>query len=171
MPVAYQYTACGWFAGKVEDYGLLPNNATRTPPPVLEGKIPRWDGVKWDQVEDHKGKTGYVNGQPCTINEYGPLPDGWSDTPSLADAQTNKRQQINAGFDAAMTASLTMPSSSTPPLAFEVAYAIYDWRTEDPDGYAALLAIHTARRDALLAAVAAATSVEAVQAIAVSFAV
>lgn len=90
---------------------------------------------------------------------------------TVLDVQTAKRQQINSGFDAAMTASLTMPSSSTPPLAFEVAYAIYDWRTEDPDGYAALLAIHTARRDQLLAAVDAAPTVEAVQAIAVSYAV
>lgn len=90
---------------------------------------------------------------------------------TILDVQTAKRQQINSGFDAAMTASLTMPSSSTPPLAFEVAYAIYDWRTEDPDGYAALLAIHTARRDQLLAAVDAAPTVEAVQAIAVSYAV
>lgn len=89
----------------------------------------------------------------------------------LAEVQTAKRQQIHSGFDAAMTASLTMPSSSTPALAFEVAYAIYDWRTEDPDGYAALLAIHTARRTALLDAVDAAITVEAVQAIAVSYAV
>ena len=89
----------------------------------------------------------------------------------LSEAQAVKRTSINAGFDAAMTASLTMPSSSTPALAFEVAYAIYDWRTEDPDGYAALLAIHTARRNALLAAVEAAETAEAVQAIAVSYAV
>lgn len=89
----------------------------------------------------------------------------------LSEAQAAKRTSINAGFDAAMTASLTMPSSSTPALAFEVAYAIYDWRTEDPDGYAALLAIHTARRNALLAAVEAAETAEAVQAIAVSYAV
>lgn len=89
----------------------------------------------------------------------------------LTEAQAAKRASINAGFDAAMTASLTMPSSSTPPLAFEVAYAIYDWRIEDPDGYAALLAIHASRRDTLLAAVDAATTVEAVQAITVSYAV
>ena len=92
-------------------------------------------------------------------------------TPPLAEVQTAKRALINAGFDAAMTASLTMPSSSTPALAFEVAYAIYDWRTEDPDGYAVLLAIHTARRDALLATVDAATTVEAVQEISIAYAV
>lgn len=81
MAKAYQYTADGYFAVEVDDFGILPNNATHTAPTVVEGKIPRWDGKKWVQVEDHKGESGYVNGQPHTINEYGPLPDGWSDTP------------------------------------------------------------------------------------------
>ncbi|MBS6831084.1 MAG: hypothetical protein KH208_14730, partial [Desulfovibrio sp.] len=81
MAKCYQYTADGYFAGETEDYGLLPNNSTRTAPTIVEGKIPRWTGKKWEQVEDHKGKSGYVNGQPHEIKEYGPLPKGWSDTP------------------------------------------------------------------------------------------
>ena len=81
MVKCYQYTADGYYAGEAEDYGLLPNNATRTAPTVVEGKVPRWTGTEWEQVEDHKGESGYVNGQPHTINAYGPLPDGWSDTP------------------------------------------------------------------------------------------
>ena len=81
MTKCYQYTADGYFAGEVEDYGLLPNNATRTAPTVVEGKAPRWAGKNWEQVEDHKGKSGYVNGQPHEIKEYGPLPEGWSETP------------------------------------------------------------------------------------------
>lgn len=81
MAKAYQYTADGYFAGEVDDFGILPNNATHTAPTLKKGFIPCWDGEKWGQVEDHKGETGYVNGQPYTINEYGPLPDGWSDTP------------------------------------------------------------------------------------------
>ena len=60
---------------------------------------------------------------------------------------------------------------STPASAFAVYQAIEAWKTEDPEGYSTLLAIHEARRDALLAAVDAATSVEAVQAITVSYAV
>lgn len=81
MPKCYQYTADGYYAGEAEDYGLLPNNATRTAPTVVEGKVPRWTGKKWEQIEDHKGKSGYVNGVPTKIKEYGPLPGGWSDTP------------------------------------------------------------------------------------------
>lgn len=174
MAKAYQYTADGFYAGALEDYGLLPNNATRTAPAIVDGKIPHWTGDGWEQVENHKGKSGYLNGAPYTIKEYGPLPDGWSTAPALptlADAQATVRTAINAGFDTAMAASLTMPSASAPPSAYAVAVALYDWRAEDPEGYAALLAIHTARRDDLLAAVDAATTVVAVQDMVVSYAV
>lgn len=81
MPKYYQYTADGYYAGEGDDYGLLPNNATYTVPTIVEGKVPRWTGKRWEQIEDHKGKNGYVNGQPHEIKEYGPLPEGWSDTP------------------------------------------------------------------------------------------
>lgn len=81
MTKCYQYTADGYYAGEVEDYGLLPNNATRTVPTLKKGFVPRWTGKKWEQIENHKGKSGYVNGQPHEIKEYGPLPEGWSDTP------------------------------------------------------------------------------------------
>lgn len=174
MTKCYQYTAGGYYAGEAEDYGILPNNATRTAPAIVEGKVPRWTGKKWEQVEDNKGKSGYVNGQPHEIKEYGPLPGGWSDTPPapvLAEAKAAKQTEISSAFNAAMSASLTMPSVWTPPSSFEVASALYDWRTDDPDAYADLLAIHSARRDALLTAVASADSAEAVQAITVSYAV
>lgn len=91
--------------------------------------------------------------------------------PSLSEAQTSKRMGINAGFDAAVTASLTMPSASTPASAFAVYQAIEVWKAEDAEGYATLLAIHTARRNELLAAVDAAQTAEAVEAIVVSYAV
>jgi hypothetical protein len=82
MAKAYQHTADGYFAGEVEDYGFLPNNATHIPAPdAQEGYIAHWTGEAWEQVEDHKGETGYVNGEPYTIKDYGPYPDGWSDTP------------------------------------------------------------------------------------------
>ena len=82
MAKAYQYTADGYFAGEVEDYGLLPHNATYTAPPDAEdGHVLHWDGTTWNHVANHKGETGYVNGQPHEIKEYGPLPEGWSDTP------------------------------------------------------------------------------------------
>ncbi len=81
MPKYYQYTSDGYYAGEVEDYGLLPNNATRTVPTIVEGFVPRWTGKNWEQVEDHKGKRGYVNDEPYERKECGPLPEGWSDTP------------------------------------------------------------------------------------------
>lgn len=174
MAKCYQYTADGYYAGEAEDSGLLPNNATRTIPTLVDGKVPRWTGKKWEQVEDHKGKSGYINGQPHEVKEYGPLPEGWSDTPpapELADAKAAKQAEISSAFNIAMSASLTMPSVGTPPSSFEVASALYDWRTDDPDAYADLLAIHSARRDALLTAVANADSAEAAQAITVSYAV
>jgi len=92
-------------------------------------------------------------------------------SPSLSDVQAAKRAEINAGFDAALTASLTMPSRNTPPSAVELAIAAADFKIEDPEGLADIQAIHAARRDSLLAAVDAATSVEAVQAITVTYAV
>ena len=174
MVKCYQYTADGYYAGEAEDYGLQPNNATHTVPTLKKGFVPRWTGKKWEQIEDHKGKSGYVNGQPHEIKEYGPLPAGWSDTPApptLTEAQNAKRTEITVGFTAAMAASLAMPSATIPPAAYEVATALYDWRTDDPEGYADLLAIHEARRDALLTAVSDADSAEAVQAIVVSYAV
>ena len=81
MAKCYQYTADGYYAEEIEDYGLLPNNATYTAPELQEGHIPRWNGKTWEQVENHQGEEGYVDGKSYTIKEYGPYPDGWSDTP------------------------------------------------------------------------------------------
>ena len=94
MAKAYQYDAGGYFAGESEDYGLLPNNATYTSPTLQDGHVPHWTGDAWEQVEDHKGQEGYVDGQPHTIKSYGPLPQGWSDTPPepTPEAQTARRR-------------------------------------------------------------------------------
>lgn len=110
MTKAYQYDASGYYAGEVEDYGLLPNNATYTAPKAKEGYIPRWTGAKWEQVEDHKGKQGYVDGQPHTVAEYGPLPKGWSDTPPPPSAK-EKATQARAQRDSLIAATdyLLMP--------------------------------------------------------------
>lgn len=147
---------------------------------------------EWCYVEDHRktmapngipsGGTPYwmpaegdKNGsQPRYMGTLGPLPDGaiTSEPPlTPAEAQTAKRVEINAGFDAALTASLTMPSRDTPPSVVELAIAIADFKADDPVGLTDLQAIHEARRTSLLAAVDAATTPEAVQAITVSYAV
>lgn len=98
-----------------------------------------------------------------------PYKAGEEPVQALSEVQAAKRVEINAGFDLAMTASLTMPSAS--PNAFSVYQAIETWKTEDPEGFNALLTIHTARRDSLLASVDAATTPEAVQSITISYAV
>ena len=196
MAIANQFDATRFYVSSIEDHGLLPNNASYDPLPSMPWgrNWPQYvDGKGFVFVEDHRARPveqfGEDLAQEATawwlpedtfgaaareMKTAGPLPAGVllkAPQQPLAEAQAAKRASINAGFDAAMTASLTMPSSSTPALAFEVAYAIYDWRTEDPDGYAVLLAIHTARRDALLATVDAATTVEAVQEISIAYAV
>ena len=96
---------------------------------------------------------------------------GEGSSPTLPEAQTAKRAEINAGFDAALIASLTMPSVNTPPSAVEVAVGAAGLAAVDPDGPAYIMQTHEARRAALLAAVDAATTPEAVQAITVSYAV
>lgn len=79
MSKVYQYDASGYYAGIIEDYGgPLPNNATRTKAVVQDGFIPQWNGKEWLQVENHKGEQGYIAGEPHTIKEYGPYPEGWS---------------------------------------------------------------------------------------------
>jgi hypothetical protein len=107
MANAYQYDASGYFAGEVEDYGLLPNNATNAAPEIQAGYIPHWTGTAWEQVEDHKGLEGYLNGKPYTIKDYGPLPEGWSDTPpppTLEEARAAKIAAIDAETSAAILA-------------------------------------------------------------------
>lgn len=119
---------------------------------------------------------GFVPAERTVLHKYGVFyfegdAEPLLPAPTLAEAQAAKRTEINAGFDAAMTASLTMPSASTPASAFAVYQAIEAWKTEDPEGYSTLLTIHEARRASLLSAVDAAATPEAVQAISVTYAV
>ena len=95
MSMVYQYDASGYFAGESDDYGgPLPNNSTRTAPKLQEGHIPRWTGKKWEQVEDHRGRQGYVDGKPYTVKEPGPLPEGWSDDPPPPTQQELDKRRI-----------------------------------------------------------------------------
>lgn len=79
MSIAYQHTADGYYAGSVEDYGFLPSNATYTKPlEDKEGFVQKWNGKKWEYVENHKGESGYLDGKPFEMKEFGPLPKGFS---------------------------------------------------------------------------------------------
>ena len=61
---------------------VAPVNALRGEKPTAKtGFWPAEKNGKWEDIEDHRGMEGYLNGQPHTIEEYGPLPNGWSDNP------------------------------------------------------------------------------------------
>lgn len=62
---------------------MPPENAVRTPPPFRDGYWPVWERERgaWALREDHRGRTGWVDGAPATIAALGPLPDNWTDEP------------------------------------------------------------------------------------------
>jgi hypothetical protein len=90
MAKAYQLDKDGYYVAEVQTFqGFLPAGAisAQAEPEIVEGFVPHWTGTAWEQVENHKGKQGYLDGQPKTIIAYGPLPDGWSDTPPPPPAE------------------------------------------------------------------------------------
>ena len=103
MPIVYQYGSNGYYAGEFDDCGgaALPHNSTRTAPELRDGFIPRWTGKAWEQVENHKDRKGYLNGQQHIIKDYGPLPDGFSDAPPPPT-----REEQMAALDRAVAARL-----------------------------------------------------------------
>lgn len=199
MPIAYRYTKPdAFFHGAVLYNKVQPGNSTlNAPPPKPWPK--QWpqyvDGTGWVMVDDHRERkeplfdaaleqdaTDYW--LPCDthdsparqMKEPGPLPEGAlterpakTDAELLAEAQVAKRAEIHAGYDAAVAASLTMPQAN--PTEQDVTIGAAAFAAEDGEGLSYLMQAHAARRDALLAAVDAAETAEAVQAIIVSYAV
>lgn len=166
--------------------------ATPTPPPasIPEGHVARWTGTAWETVEDHrqhldsKGtKTGGTpfwlpaegddwQSQPRYIEALGPLPSGAvTQRPEkpLSVVKEEKEREVRSACDAAIIASLTMPAAS--PSSTEVSVAAASLAAVDPDGPDTLLALHSARRDELLALVQAADSIAAVKAVEVAYAI
>ena len=86
---------------------------------------------------------------------------------ALPDAKSAKQSEIQNGYDAALAASLTMPAAS--PTAQDVSIGAALLAVDDAEGLADVQALHAARRDELLAAVEAAETVEAVQAVVVDY--
>ena len=61
---------------------IPPANALRGETPTARpGFHPAEKAGQWIEIEDHRGESGYVNGQPYEVKDFGPPPDGWSDTP------------------------------------------------------------------------------------------
>lgn len=166
--------------------------ATPVAPPtdIPTGHAACWTGSAWEVVEDHRqhmdekgtkiGGTPYWQpaegddwqSPPRYTEELGPLPEGAvTERPEkpLSVLKAEKEREITAACDAAIVASLTMPTSA--PSSAEVAVAAASLASIDPDGPDTLLALHTARRDELLAAVAAADSTAVLADVEVSYAV
>jgi len=104
MAIVYQYDSEGYYVGPVEDYdaAALPHNATRTAPITADGFVPRFNGTGWEFVQNHKYREGYLNGRPHKITEYGPLPDGFRETPpppTEAEMAGARRAAIAAELD------------------------------------------------------------------------
>lgn len=65
-----------------KEVGLLPANATFTPPPADEdGKVPVWNGTAWGLKEDNRGVKYWLLGddwrtEPREVKDLGPLPEG-----------------------------------------------------------------------------------------------
>jgi hypothetical protein len=74
-----------------------PDGAVRFPPPsgYPQGKHPAFKDGSWVLIDDHRNESGYVNGQPFTIKDYGPYPDGWSTTPPPPTPEQIKQEAIN----------------------------------------------------------------------------
>ena len=166
--------------------------ATPTPPPasIPEGHVARWTGSEWELVEDHRqhldekgtkqGGTPYWlpsegddwQSQPRYTEDLGPLPSGAVTVrpeKPLSVVKEEKEREVRSACDAAIIASLTMPAAS--PSSTEVSVAAASLAAVDPDGPDTLLALHSARRDELLAAVDAATSRGELDALKISYAV
>lgn len=199
MPEAHRYTKPDqFFHGTVKYNAVQPGNSTLDdlPPLPWPGKWPQYvDGKGWVMVEDHRERKeplfdvalvqdateywlpGDTNASPARqMKNIGPLPEGAvterpakTDAELLAEAQADKRAEVQAGYDAAVAASLTMPTAN--PTEQDVAIGAAAFAAEDAEGLAYIMQAHAARRDELLAAVEAADTVGDVLAILVSYAV
>ena len=90
----YQHDSNGYFLGETTAYnGLMPNGTTDIKPTLKEGYIPKFVNNAWEQVENHIGLEGYLNGQPYTIKEYGELPNGFTtEKPPLTQEELNQQR-------------------------------------------------------------------------------
>ena len=103
----------------------------------------------------------YAQAHPEEVTEEQP----WA--PSLDDVKAAKLAEVDAAYEAALVATLTMPSAS--PTTTEIATEAALFAAEDAAGLADVRGILAARRDELKAAVEAAATVEEVESLVLSF--
>ncbi len=73
---------------------LPPDNSLRgeSPPTAPVGFWPgEKDGI-WVDIEDHRGEEGYINGEPFTVKDFGPYPNGWSVDPPAPPDPTDEEK-------------------------------------------------------------------------------
>jgi hypothetical protein len=198
MYEAHRYTKPdAFYYGTVNYNAVQPGNSTldALPPKPWPCQWPQRVDGRWVLVEDHRERKEPLFDAELTqdatdywlpddtydtparhLTEIGPLPKGaLTQRPPktaaelLAAAQEAKRIEILSGYDAAVAASLTMPTAN--PTAQDITIGAAAFASEDADGLAYIMQTHATRRDELLATVGAAVTAEIVQAIAVNYAV
>lgn len=190
-PVTHDYVA------SAEDHGYTPSNATNVPlpPRPWTRQWPRWKGSAWELVEDHRDRKAPAfrpedmqeatefwlpgDGHDTPARQVfvaGPLPEGAllerpekAAEQALAEAKEAKVAEIEAGYQKAMAATLTMPQAS--PTTEDVAVGAALFAAEDAEGLEYVVGQHSATRDALLDQVASADDLGAVEAVEVQYAV
>lgn len=86
--------------GTVAPVNALRGEDTPTSP---TGFWPGENSGAWADIEDHRGESGYVNGAPFTITDFGPYPQGWTTEPPEPTPEENVEkfnQEINARLQA-----------------------------------------------------------------------
>lgn len=120
---------------------VAPANALRGQTPTARpGFHPAEKDGRWTEIEDHRGESGYVNGQPCEIKDFGPLPDGWSDTPPAPTIE-ELFDMLRSFRDARISAVLWMRERHSDELE------LGKETTLTPEQYTALLTYLQALRD------------------------
>ena len=174
---------------------LFRSTRVALPPRPWGRQWPRWSGDAWEMVEDHRErKTPTFRAEDAQVaTEYwlpgdtwetparqmfvpGPLPEGAvTERPEkpadlvLSEAKTAKAAEIEADYQAAVAATLTMPQGS--PTAQDVAVGAALLAADDAEGLEYVIEQHAATRAALLAQVADATTPGDIEAIQVRYAV
>lgn len=192
MAIAHRYTRPDqYYTSSAEDHGHPPYNSTPDdlPPRPWGSQWPQYVNGAWVLVEDHRERkspafatedaqdgTAYwlpedTHDTPARhMHTPGPLPaDALPARPEqpLEAVKAAKSSDILAGHEAALAGAVALSDPTPSTVAVEAGLLA----ASDPEGLEYVRNALAARRAALLAAVAAADTAEAVQAIVVSYAV
>lgn len=100
----YQYDNDGFLIGPYPERDIIPCDCFRECPPkiTLDGEeIPPWHKYRrtgpgrFELVQDHRGREGYLDGESYTVKKWGPLPKGWTEDLLLPSMEEFKVQAKN----------------------------------------------------------------------------